>query len=83
MVFVILAEVMADGAELRLATDDADYLAWILRIGLAHPDFDWMARRPADWRVRPDDWPPTRYEQKNRSGGLGPAFLRFSRRPRT
>jgi tRNA (guanine-N7-)-methyltransferase len=77
-----LANVMADGAELRLATDDADYLASMLRIGLAHSAFEWLARRPADWRRRPDDWPPTRYEQKNRSGGQGPVFLRFRRRPR-
>jgi tRNA (guanine-N7-)-methyltransferase len=77
-----LADLMADGAELRLATDDADYMAWMLRIGLAHPAFDWLAQRPDDWRRRPEDWPPTRYEQKNRSGGKGPVFLRFRRRTR-
>jgi tRNA (guanine-N7-)-methyltransferase len=77
-----LADAMADGAELRLATDDAGYMTWILRIGLAHPAFEWLARRPGDWRRRPDDWPPTRYEQKNRSGGKGPIFLRFRRRKR-
>lgn len=77
-----LARLMADGAELRLATDDADYLAWMLRVALAHPDFEWLARRPADWLVRPDDWPSTRYEQKNRSGGQGPVFLRFRRTSR-
>lgn len=77
-----LADVMTDGAELRLATDDAGYMAWILRIALAHPAFDWVARRPGDWRRRPDDWPSTRYEQKNRSGGKGPIFLRFRRRAR-
>ncbi len=77
-----LAEVMADGAELRLATDDADYAAWMLRLGLSHAAFEWQARRPDDWRHRPDDWPATRYEQKNRSGGQGPVFLRFQRRSR-
>jgi tRNA (guanine-N7-)-methyltransferase len=77
-----LARVMADGAELRLATDDADYAAWMLRFGLAHAEFDWLAQRPDDWRVRPDDWPPTRYEEKNRSGGRGPVFLRFRRKSR-
>jgi len=77
-----LARVMSDGAELRLATDDADYAAWMLRFGLAHAEFDWLAERPDDWRVRPDDWPPTRYEEKNRSGGQGPVFLRFRRKSR-
>ena len=74
-----LADAMTDGAELRLATDDADYATWMLRLGLEHPAFDWLARRPGDWRRRPDDWPATRYEQKNRSGGQGPIFLRFRR----
>ena len=74
-----LADAMVDGAELRLATDDADYLAWMLWAGLAHPAFEWLARRPDDWRRRPGDWPPTRYEQKNRGGGKGPIFLRFRR----
>ncbi len=74
-----LADIMADGAELRLATDDTDYAASILRLGLAHRAFEWLARRPDDWRRRPEDWPATRYEQKNRSGGQGPVFLRFRR----
>ena len=77
-----LSACMADGGELRLATDDADYLAWMLRVVLAHDDFAWLARRPDDWRRRPADWPATRYEEKNRSGGFGPVFLRFRRLPR-
>jgi len=31
---------------------------------IAHPDFAWLAQRPADWRERTDDWPATRYEAK-------------------
>ncbi|MEP4377985.1 MAG: tRNA (guanine(46)-N(7))-methyltransferase TrmB [Alphaproteobacteria bacterium] len=78
-----LARLMRDGAELRVATDDQDYLVWILRHLQAHPDFSWAARRAVDWRHRPDDWPDTRYEDKNRSGGPGPTFLRYIRIPRT
>jgi tRNA (guanine-N7-)-methyltransferase len=78
-----LADIMADGAELRLATDDADYAASILRLGISHDSFEWLAKRPDDWRLRPEDWPSTRYEKKNRSGGKGPIFLRFMRRERT
>jgi tRNA (guanine-N7-)-methyltransferase len=77
-----LAEIMTDGAELRLATDDADYLCWILEQITAHPAFEWLARRLADWRERPPDWPPTRYEAKARAAGRPPAFLRVRRRPR-
>lgn len=78
-----LAKLMRDGAELRVATDDQDYLVWILRHLQAHPEFAWTARRADDWRHRPADWPDTRYEDKNRSGGPGPTFLRYTRIPRT
>jgi tRNA (guanine-N7-)-methyltransferase len=77
-----LAEIMSDNAELHLATDDADYLSWILEHVTAHPAFEWLARRPADWRERPPDWPPTRYEAKARAAGRSPAFLRMRRQPR-
>jgi tRNA (guanine-N7-)-methyltransferase len=75
-----LAVVLQPGAELRLATDDRDYLAWMLEETTAHPGFVWTARRPADWRERPADWPATRYEAKARAAGRTPAFLRFIRR---
>ena len=78
----LLAEAMSDGAELRLSTDDRDYLAWMLEHTIAHPDFVWLARRPCDWRERPEDWPATRYEAKARAAGRTPAFLRFQRRRR-
>ena len=77
-----LARLMRDGAELRVATDDQNYLVWILRHLKAHPDFAWTAARSDDWRRRPADWPNTRYEDKNRSGGPGPTFLRYLRCPR-
>ena len=75
-----LAAVMRPGAELRLATDDPGYLVWMLECATAHPDFVWLARRPGDWRERPPDWPPTRYEEKARTAGRTPVFLRFLRR---
>jgi tRNA (guanine-N7-)-methyltransferase len=77
-----LAEIMIDHAELRLATDDPGYAAWMLEHTTAHSAFRWTARRAVDWRERPPDLPPTRYEQKARSAGRAPAFLRFERRSR-
>ena len=74
-----LARLMKPGAELRLATDDPSYLPWMVEHACTHPAFDWFAARPLDWRGRPDDWPPTRYEQKMLAGHK-PAFLRFRRR---
>jgi tRNA (guanine-N7-)-methyltransferase len=76
-----LARTMKAGAELRLATDDADYLRAMLELVPAHPGFVWQARRPADWLRRPPDWPATRYEAKALAAGRIPHFLRFTRRP--
>src|ERR1043166_3331057 len=59
-----LARVMKPGAELRFASDDAGYVEWTLERVLAPPSFEWTATRAADWKSRPPDWPPTRYEAK-------------------
>jgi tRNA (guanine-N7-)-methyltransferase len=77
-----LARALADGAELRMATDDHDYAAWMLFHVLAHPAFAWTARGPRDWWNRPADWPQSRYEAKALEMGKRPIFLRFLRRPR-
>ena len=74
----VLASLMKPGAELRLATDDPSYLPWMVEHACTHPAFEWLADRPADWRTRPADWPPTRYEQKKIAGT--PTFLRLRRR---
>jgi tRNA (guanine-N7-)-methyltransferase len=73
-----LARVLKPGAELRFATDDKSYLPYALERLMAHPAFDWLAQGPADWKLRPADWPPTRYETKAIKGP--PTFLRFVRR---
>ena len=75
-----LAALMAPGAELRLATDHMEHLDWMLERTSAHPAFQWLARRPGDWRERPADWPATRYERKAIDQGLKPVYLRFRRR---
>lgn len=67
------------GGELRLATDDAAYLRWMLERTTGRPGLEWLAERPADWRARPPDWPPTRYEAKAIAAGRAPAFLRLRR----
>jgi tRNA (guanine-N7-)-methyltransferase len=72
-----LARVMKPGAELRFASDDAPLVAYTLERLMAHPQFAWTAARAMDWKSRPPDWPPTRYEAKQLHGI--PAFLRFRR----
>jgi tRNA (guanine-N7-)-methyltransferase len=76
-----LARLMRPGAELRIASDEPGYVAWTLQQVLPHPAFEWLARRPDDWRRRPAGWPPTRYEQKALAAGRKPAYLTFRRRP--
>lgn len=77
-----LAAVMRDDAELRVATDDRDYLVWILAHLSASDSFVWTARAPSDWRCRPPDWPPTRYESKALQQGRSCTYLRYRKRPR-
>jgi tRNA (guanine-N7-)-methyltransferase len=74
-----LARVLTPGAELRFATDDPEYLRWTLDRLPGHPAFRWRGTGPADWRQRPADWPPTRYEQKAIAEGRKPAYLSFQR----
>lgn len=74
-----VSRILKDGAELRLATDHADYARWILRHMSRRKDFRWLAERARDWRSRPPDWPATRYEAKARRQGRAAIYLRYER----
>lgn len=74
-----MARVLKDGAHWRMATDHMDYCRWMLDHMTMAAEFKWLARRPGDWRIRPEDWPPTRYEGKGIEAGRPPAFLSFQR----
>jgi len=78
-----LGRLLVDGGELRVASDHPIYVRWALMHGAAHPLFQWTAQDPDDWRVRPADGFPTRYEEKAVAAGRPPAFLRFVRRQRS
>lgn len=75
-----LARILADGAELRFASDDMGYVRWALMHLSSHPAFEWTARRPEDWRRRPADGFETRYEAKALRAGRKAAYLEFRRR---
>lgn len=74
-----LSRIMKPGAELRIGTDIPDYARTILMAFATSPEFDWMASRPDHWRVRPPDWPQTRYEQKAEREGRRSCYLLFRR----
>jgi tRNA (guanine-N7-)-methyltransferase len=72
-----LARIMVDGAELRLATDDPDYAQWIAERISRHAAFEAVAQT-----VRPEDWPPTRYERKAAVQGRKVRLFSYRRRAR-
>ena len=76
---VQLARVLAPGGELRFATDTGDYAEEVLFTILASGAFAWTAECAKDWRLRPFDWPETRYERKALSAGAKPSYLSFRR----
>jgi len=73
-----LARVLKLGAEVRFATDWADYAAWTLAHFTRDARFVWTAERAEEWRM---PWPghvTTRYEAKQ-LGDCAPIWLRFVR----
>jgi len=78
----LLARVLTDGAELRVASDDPGYVRWALQHLTRHPAFTWTATGPSDWRSSPPDSAETRYQKKALRAGRMPIFLRFLRIPR-
>lgn len=76
-----MARLLEPGGEFRVASDHPVYIDWALMHLTAHPGFAWTAQGPDDWRVRPADSVPTRYEEKAVRDGRHPAFLTFVRRP--
>jgi tRNA (guanine-N7-)-methyltransferase len=74
-----LTRVIRPGGELRFASDDTGYAGEALLAVQQSGAFTWQARRADDWRIRPDDWPETRYERKALSGRK-PVYLKWERR---
>jgi tRNA (guanine-N7-)-methyltransferase len=73
------ARLLQAGGEVRLATDDMGYARAMLLALRAHPQLQWQANRPSDWRERPPDWPMTRYERKALAAGRRCVYVRFRR----
>ncbi len=72
----MLARVLRPGATWRIASDDATYQAWVREVMAGQSLFD----APPPAAVRPDGWPPTRYEAKALSAGRTPLYWAFTRR---
>jgi tRNA (guanine-N7-)-methyltransferase len=74
-----LARIMADGAELRIGTDHADYAQTITSRMAERDDFIWLTENACDWHTAPADWPETRYASKAREQGNNCFYFRFAR----
>jgi len=77
-----LSRLLADGGELRVASDDMNYIDWSLSHLLDHPDFTALQASEEDRYTRPADWQPTRYEAKALRQGKSCCYLRFQRKVR-
>lgn len=75
----LMAAVLAPGGKLGIATDQEDYLNWILRHLLADRRFAWLAETADDWRLPPYAAASTRYARKAMAGGGVPSYLSFRR----
>ena len=71
-----LHQVMADGAELRIATDIPDYVRQVME-EVPRAGFEWQAECATDWREAWSDWTRTRYEEKALREGRVPHYLTF------
>ena len=72
----LVASKLRPGAEWRIASDDPTYQAWVAEVMAAQTLF--TADPPA--LVRPQGWPPTRYEAKAVAAGRSPLYWSFIRR---
>lgn len=74
-----LARVIRPGGHLRLGTDIADYARTMLMATQGVPELRWLAATADDWRIRPGDWPQTRYEAKAVREGRCSSYFLFER----
>jgi len=74
------ARVLKSGAPLIMATDVDDLAEWMATQAVNHPAFEWTAKTADDWRVMPQDWIRTRYEEKGEAAGRKQSYLLFRRK---
>jgi tRNA (guanine-N7-)-methyltransferase len=74
-----LARLLRVGAELRFASDIADYAEAAIEHAEAHPDFELAQIFTSANRTTAPDWPVTRYEQKASEQGRSSTFITLRR----
>lgn len=76
----ILSRVIKSGGKLVLATDDANLAQWMLLHSVQHPAFAWDNAQNGEWRIAPEGWVETRYQQKAAQQGRQAHYMLFTRR---
>ena len=71
----LVARAMRPGGHWRIASDDPTYQAWTDTVMSGQPWFS----VPEPSTIRPEDWPPTRYEEKARRAGRSPLWWTATR----
>lgn len=74
-----LHRVLKPGGQLRFGSDIIHYVDWTLTRLKRHGGFEFTPDTQTDWRVRPEDWPPTRYEAKAIREGRACHYFIFTR----
>ena len=74
-----LGRVLRPGAELRFASDIADYAEAAIEHANAHPDFEVVGIFTSEYRATASDWPVTRYEEKASKQGRSSTFISMRR----
>ena len=75
-----LHRVIKPGGTFRFGSDIIHYVDWTLTRLKRHGGFDWPATSQDQWRMRPDDWPSTRYLEKAIREGRSGHFFEFVRK---
>ena len=74
-----LGRVLRPGAEIRFASDIADYAEAAIEHATAHPDFEVVGIFTSANRATASDWPVTRYEEKASKQGRSSVFISMRR----
>lgn len=76
-----IARILKLGGVFQVATDQEDYLNWILRHMLRDSRFQWSAESADDWRKPPYSAQTTRYAKKALRESRMPTYLQFTTAP--
>lgn len=76
----LVARKLKPGGELRIATDEVNYMRHTLTVMQHAEAFEWLAEEPDDWQQVPADWPDTRFALKARALGHDVWRLIYRRR---